>query len=113
MDPKIKAIISFVIPSILFICISWPLIKNKIPPNCAYGFRLRKTLSNKEIWYKANKFGGQCVLTAGIITLISCCWLWMHKEGLSLATINEAGIKLLILPLTGAIVLSLTYIKKL
>ncbi len=113
MDLKIKLIISFIIPSIVFICVSIPLIMNRIPPNGLYGFRLRKTLSNKEIWYKANKFGGQCVFFAGVMTLTGCLWLWSHKESLSWYTINDVGFGFFIIPLTGALILSLTYIKKL
>jgi len=113
MDQKVKLILSLVIPSILFILISLPLMRNKIPPNCAYGFRLKKTLANKEIWYKANQFGGRCIAWAGFISLAGCFWLFLNKENLSWAMINNMGLGFFVLPLIGALVLSLGYIKKL
>ena len=53
----------------LFVLTAIPLILNKIPPNSWYGVRTEKTCKpgNEEIWYKANKYGGQQLLIAGLI----------------------------------------------
>lgn len=53
-----------------FIVISIPLILEKIRPNKFYGIRLKKTLSNDKIWYKANKHCGWCFLITGIVLLV-------------------------------------------
>ena len=52
---------------LLWIGISIPLIYEKIGPNQLYGFRTRKTLSNKEIWYKTNKYMGKDFIVLGCV----------------------------------------------
>ena len=37
---------------------SIPLVLNVVPPNRAYGFRTRQTLTNRELWFRANRFAG-------------------------------------------------------
>jgi len=54
-------------PGVLFIGLSIPLIFDKIPPNQWYGFRTQKTLSNKEIWYKVNRFIARDLIVFGIL----------------------------------------------
>ena len=41
-----------------------------MPPNDWYGFRTEKTLSNPNIWYKANYFSGWCFVIASLIAVI-------------------------------------------
>lgn len=113
MDPKLKPIISFIFPSLLFIGTSIPLIINKIPPNCLYGFRMKKTILNKEIWYKANQYGGRCILSSGLITLIGCIVLLLNKNILSFDIINIYGLGLFLMPLMVSLAATLIYIKKL
>ncbi|MBC8379851.1 MAG: SdpI family protein [Planctomycetes bacterium] len=55
------------IPGVLFILLSIPMLFNKIPPNAWYGFRTEKTLSNKEIWYKANCYMARDFLVFGVL----------------------------------------------
>ena len=44
-----------------------PLALRLVGPNRLYGFRTRATLSDQELWYSANAFGGWSLLVAGII----------------------------------------------
>ena len=113
MDPKFKVIISFIVPSLLFIAISIPLIIKKIPRNCAYGIRTKKTLANDEIWYKANRYGGVSFLMAALITLIGCTVLFLNKDRLSFDIINNLGFGLFVVPILASVILSFLYIKKL
>ena len=113
MDIKFKPIISVILSSLLLIIISIPLINNKIPPNCLYGFRLRKTLSYKGIWYKANKYGGICLAASGLVTLVGCVVLLLNKDKLSFDIINSLSLGLLIMPITVSLILTLIYIKEL
>lgn len=113
MDPKFKVIISLIFPSILFIAAAIPLVLQKVPPNGLYGFRLRKTFSDKDIWYKANRFGGIAVLASGAVSLIGCLILFLHKEALSFWTIKDIGLGLLVVPVAVAIGMTLLYIRKL
>ena len=113
MDPAFKPIISVISSAILLIIISMPLIINKIPPNRLYGFRLKKTLSDKGIWYKANKYGGVCLAVAGFITSIGCVTLLLNKDKLSFDIINGLSLGLLITPIAVSLILTLIYIKEL
>ena len=54
----------------LFIGISVPMVLRRIPPNQFYGFRTRKTLSDSDIWYKANKYMGRDFIVAGAAIMI-------------------------------------------
>lgn len=56
--------------SLMFILVSLPLIFKKIGPNSGYGFRYKKTLSDEEIWYKANYIFGILMFFTGLIPLI-------------------------------------------
>ncbi len=66
--PAIVSYLPFALP-ILTIVTALPLVMQKVPPNWWYGFRTRKTLSDPQIWYRANYLGGVGLLYAGIISL--------------------------------------------
>jgi hypothetical protein len=64
----ITAYIPFGIP-LITILIALPLVLKKVPPNLWYGFRTRRTLSDPDIWYRANYLGGLGLLYAGVASL--------------------------------------------
>jgi uncharacterized membrane protein len=63
------------IAQVLAITLSIPMVLNKIPPNRFYGFRTRKTLSNSEIWYRANRLAGIDLMVASLTSLIASALL--------------------------------------
>jgi len=50
---------------ILFILLGIPLKQGAVPPNWWYGFRTRKTLSDKDIWYTVNRVTGIDMIRVG------------------------------------------------
>ncbi len=65
-----------ILAGILFIGISIPLLRGKIPMNQAYGFRIQKAFASNDNWYAINKYGAKqlliwssIVVAAGIILL--------------------------------------------
>lgn len=46
----------FLLMSLIMALISIPLIMRKVEPNLFYGFRIRKTLENRELWFDVNEF---------------------------------------------------------
>jgi len=60
----------FALVGILFVGLSIPLIRNRVPPNRFYGFRTTRTLSDPKIWYEVNHISGNDLLVAG--ALITC-----------------------------------------
>ena len=62
----------FALVGLLFVGLSIPLIRQRVPPNPYYGFRTAKTLSDPEIWYEVNRISGHDLFLAGaLITLTS------------------------------------------
>ena len=70
MIPVTVSTLLFALVGILFIGLSIPLIRNRVPPNRFYGFRTAKTLSDPKIWYEVNHISGNDLLVAG--ALITC-----------------------------------------
>jgi hypothetical protein len=60
----------FLFSGIFLAGISIPLILGKIPPNGLYGFRVKKTMENPEIWYLVNAYSGKWLLVVGIVLAI-------------------------------------------
>jgi uncharacterized membrane protein len=63
-----KLAILWIVP-VLTIALSIPMVLGKIPPNRFYGFRTRKTLSNPEVWYRANRLAGIDLIVATLASL--------------------------------------------
>jgi hypothetical protein len=61
----------FLIMGLLLAGLSIPLILGIIPPNGLYGFRIRKTIENPEIWYPVNKRAGMWLLVLGICVILA------------------------------------------
>jgi len=103
--------LSFLVPGIIEIILSVPLILEKIKPNVFYGFRVKKTLSNKDIWYKANKYTGKDMLIAGLILTIGSIGFFVVE--MDIVTIAIIGLLLLTIPLATMLVRAFIYLKKL
>ena len=61
----------FALVGMLFVGLSIPLIRNRVPPNRYYGFRTRRTLSDPKIWYEVNHISGKDLFVAGLIIILS------------------------------------------
>jgi uncharacterized membrane protein len=70
-----KLVILCMVP-VLTIALSIPMVLGKIPPNRFYGFRTRKTLSNPEIWYRANRAAGIDLIVAAVASLLASALLF-------------------------------------
>jgi len=56
--------------------LSVPLILQKIPPNGLYGFRIRTTMENPQLWYEANTYAGKRLLVVGLGTSLGAILLY-------------------------------------
>jgi uncharacterized membrane protein len=65
----------FLLVGLLMIALALPLIRGKVPPNSWYGFRIRLTLEDPEIWYPANRRGGCLLLVVGLVTIAAALLL--------------------------------------
>jgi hypothetical protein len=66
----------YAISGLLLAGLSVPLIKHKIPPNGLYGFRVRSTIENPELWYKVNEYSGWRLLVTGLGTAVGSIILY-------------------------------------
>jgi len=113
MEPKIILIIISLSSGLLAMGLSIPLINGKIPPNYFYGLRVKKTLSNKEIWYKANSHLGKDLLKAGLIVFIFAVVLLVFQAKLPLAIILLVVPSYTIIAFSICIARALWYLSKL
>ena len=98
---------------ILVIVISIPLILQKVGPNSLYGFRTTKTLSNDEMWYKANKFGGWTMAVAGLVSLV-CLLLSEYLQRIPFTTFGSDRLGALsFVPIIVSAIVSIVYIIRL
>jgi hypothetical protein len=68
-------VILFLLVGLLMAALAVPLILGKVRPNTWYGFRIRLTLDDPEIWYPANRYGGWLLLAAGLVTIAAALLL--------------------------------------
>ncbi len=101
----------FLIPSILILIVSIPLVTGWIPRNRFYGVRTRKTLSDERIWYAVNRFGGWLFIASGLIYLGIASFVPYSTDSASLNW--WAHITGLLLPLSISLLVIHTYTKKL
>ena len=71
MSDYIGLIIFYVLTGVLLIVLAIPLMRGKIKPNGLYGFRVRATLDNSEIWYPVNAWAGKWLLVLGVVNVAS------------------------------------------
>ena len=111
MEEGVILAITFLVTGLMEIIISIPLILEKIQPNYIYGFRVKKTLSNKEIWYKANKYIGKDFLRSGIIVVIGSIGFFIVE--MDTMIVASIGMLLLMVPLVITLFRAFMYLKKL
>jgi uncharacterized membrane protein len=103
----------FLIPALLILIASVPLVLGIVPRNRVYGIRTCKTLSDDSIWYPANKFGGWSLIVSCLIYLLISVLVPYSKitqANFSIWTIHFIGF---LLPLTAGIIATLLYVRKL
>jgi hypothetical protein len=67
--------ILFTISGLILSGISVPLILGKIPPNGLYGFRVKKTMEDPDIWYPVNVYSGKWLLVDGLCVVFAAIGL--------------------------------------
>jgi hypothetical protein len=66
MSPLTPLLIVFVVGGTIVIGISIPLIRRRVAPNSAYGFRVRRTLEDPYLWYPVNAYSGWWGVGVGV-----------------------------------------------
>jgi hypothetical protein len=83
----------FLVTGTLLAGLSIPLIACIVPPNGWYGFRVRKTLTNPEIWYPVNKRSGFWLLATSLcIILAATCLAFIPNITLDVYSFSVTGV---------------------
>ncbi len=106
-------IIDLLIVSLLFIGLSLPLVLEKVPPNPYYGYRVAKTMSDPEIWYKVNKFSGTLLLVGSVFSVMLAGILWWRRQSLSLGKVIIAVLLGIVMPAAIMVIVPLIYLRHL
>lgn len=81
-----------------------PLIMQKIPPNLFYGLRTHQTMSDKNLWYRANRQAGLAVFVSGLLAIAGAVSLWIWQPPIS---IEIASLMLSLIPLIPILIINL------
>ena len=84
MENPVYVVLLFAFIGLLFIVLGIPLKQGAVPPNYFYGFRTRKTLSDKEVWYAINRVTGIDMIGAGVAIVATSLVLLAIRNWISL-----------------------------
>jgi uncharacterized membrane protein len=103
----VSATTAFLIACAVIAGTSIPMILKLVPPNPYYGFRTPRTLANRELWFRANRFAGWALLIgAGVSAFL----LTLSPEsGRAFSLFSLAAF---LGPLAIAVVVSFAYVRK-
>jgi hypothetical protein len=98
--------------SALLILVAVPLALRKIPPNAAYGFRMRATMANDKIWYAANAHFGRGLILSAICGAVLAYLLHLFQP-LSPDAFLPVSVILLVAPSLIAALATSRYVRSL
>jgi uncharacterized membrane protein len=94
--------ILFAAVGLLFIGLSIPLILGRVPPNSLYGCRTKKTLSDSNLWYRANRVSGVDFLLSGVLILVASLGTLVFGQGMNPNHVVITLLSVLVLSVAGA-----------
>ena len=97
--------ISFLAASGVVAAAAIPLILKIVPPNRFYGFRTSRTLSNRELWLRVNRFAGWALLIAAAVSTSAFV---LSPEMAS----GRSFLGIFLIPLMTALGASVVYLRK-
>ena len=102
----------FIVTGMLLAGLSIPMILKRIKPNGLYGFRVKQTLENPDIWYPVNSYSGKWLLATGIFQICAAIMLYFIPA-ISLDQYSLAVLGIFVLAFAIGLVYSIRYMKSL
>jgi hypothetical protein len=99
MNEKMILLVVFVRSGLALAGLAIPMMLRLIGPNPWYGFRLPKTMNNREIWYEINAYSGRWFFASGLSAALVAAAVYVLLPGLdadTTALIQAAPIVLLL-----------------
>lgn len=59
-----------IVPGIIFILISLPLLKGRVPMNHWYGFRMKQAFVSDDNWYAVNRYGAKQLIGWSVLLIL-------------------------------------------
>ncbi|MDB5319685.1 MAG: rane protein of unknown function [Phycisphaerales bacterium] len=83
---RVLLLVIFLASGSVMIAMSIPLLRGWVGPNPIYGFRVRRTLANREVWFAANRYAARWMAAAGVALMGTAVGLYAAARQLSIAT---------------------------
>src|SRR5258708_400969 len=80
MAPMTFLLILFLVGGAVLIGMSIPLIQGRVRPNHSYGFRVRRTLEDPNLWYPVNSYSGWWLLGVGLTEIVIATALYFVPD---------------------------------
>ena len=71
MNPTTLLMLVFLVAGAAIIGLNVPLMRGRVGPNSAYGFRVRRTIENPEIWYPVNAYAARRGMWLGAAIIVA------------------------------------------
>ncbi len=55
---------------VIFVLVGLPLMRGAVEPNTLYGFRTKRTLSDRDLWYAVNALSGKHFVVTGALMIV-------------------------------------------
>jgi hypothetical protein len=107
----IKTLLTLSLLDLVFIILAIPLILRIIPPNYWYGFRVKRTLKNKELWYSVNEYFGWGFLITSLISILGILIIFSAQIFAPVDYMN-IGLLILLAPQLLVVLLTIRYMKR-
>jgi len=97
---------------LLLILLAIPLILRKIPPNSMYGFRVKWTLEDPELWYSMNAYTSKWLVFVGLCAILGAVGLSLIPE-ITLDVYAFGNLGIFAASFTLALIQSIRFLRKL
>jgi hypothetical protein len=102
----------YIIFGVFLAVVAIPLILGKIPPNGLYGFRVKKTMENPELWYPVNRRTGKWLLVVSAFIIVAAAGLSLVPD-ISLDAYSLSVLGVFMLVFSAAIIATVRYMNSL
>jgi uncharacterized membrane protein len=110
MKPQHVLVAIFLANGLALMALSVPMIREQVPRNGWYGFRVPKTLASDEVWYPANRFMGRELLACGAVWTAGALALAVIAGRLPVDAVGWLGLALTSIPLAVAVYRGIRYL---
>jgi hypothetical protein len=93
--PRTIVLVTFLSSAAVIITLSIPLIRGRVAPNPWYGFRVKRTLEDPQVWYPANRYAAGWLLAVGLALALAATGLYPTALSFVQYALTCAGVCLL------------------